>query len=242
MSGVATCALLYIWLFTLLFFLFRPFQSKGVKRKLILVCSIFYSLDSLFRVALQALGISHSLISCPQKIPLYVLFLVNQCLQVYLITNPMCTHSKQKLTLFYQLIVPGCFCFLTFFIVASLIYPAYNKQENKYGKLLIALFSPLIGVVLKVISRICVQRLRNLTYQGYSYVLSPQYCGSAIVFRVLQADLESLKSIAVLGILHGAAEVIEGSAMVVIDHICHLLWKRKNQLLGEVFVLLAVRV
>ena len=149
---------IYIWLFTLLFFLFRPFQLKGVKLKLILVCSIFYSFDSLYRVALQALGISHSHISYPQKIPLNVLFLANQCLQVYLITNHLCIRSKQKLTLFFQMIVPGCFCFLTFFIVASSIYPAYNKQENRDGRLLIALFSPLIGVVLKVISRICVQR------------------------------------------------------------------------------------
>ena len=163
------------------------------------MCSIFYSFDSLYRVALQALGISHSHISYPQKIPLNVLFLVNQCLQVYLITN----HSS--------------------------IYQAYNKHENGDGKLLIALFSPLIGVVLKVISRICVQRLWNVTYPGYSHVLlSPLYCGSAIVFRVLQADLDSLQSIAVLGILHGAAEVIERSTMVVIDHICHMLWKRKS--------------
>ena len=229
MSGVATCALLYIWFFALLFFLFRPFQLKGVKAKLILVCSIFYTLDSLYRVALQALGISHSHISYLQKIPLNALFLANQCLQVYLITNHLCTRSKQKLTLFFQMIVPGCFCLFTFFIVASLIYPAYNKQENKDGKLLIALFAPLIGVALKVISRICVQRLWNITHPGYSYVLlSPLYCGSAVVFRVLQADLESLKSIAVLGILHGTAEVLERSTMVVIDHICYMLWKRKS--------------
>jgi len=35
--------------------------------------------------------------------------------------------------------------------VGKMIYPAYNKQ-GKDGKLLIALFSPLIGVLLKVIS------------------------------------------------------------------------------------------
>ena len=46
------------------------------------------------------------------------------------------------------------------------------------------------------------------------------------MFRVLQANLDNLKSIAILGIIHGAAEVIERSTMVVIDHICHLLWKR----------------
>ena len=46
------------------------------------------------------------------------------------------------------------------------------------------------------------------------------------MFRVLQADLGSLQSIAVLGIIHGAAEVLERSTMVVIDHICHVICKR----------------
>ena len=31
-----------------------------------------------------------------------------------------------------------------------------------------------------------------------------------------------------LGIIHGAAEVIERSTMVLIDHICHMLWQRRS--------------
>ena len=229
MSDVISCAFLYVWFFVLVLFLFRPFQLMGVKRKLFLVCFLVYCLDALYRVALQALGISHSNISNSQKIPLNAFFLINACLQVCVITNHFCTRSRrQKLVFFFQMVVPGCFTFFTFFVVASLIYPAYNKQTPD-GKLLIALLSPLIGLALKVITRICVQRLYNITHPGYSYVLlSPLYCGSAIVFRVLQADLDSLKSIAILGIIHGAAEVIERSTMVVIDHICHLVWKRTS--------------
>jgi len=113
--------------------------------------------------------------------------------------------------------------------LAKIIYPAYNKQ-GKGGKLLIALFSPLIRVLLKVISRICVQRLCSKSFHpGYSYVLlTPLYCCSALVFRILQADLGSLQSIAVLGIIHGASEVIERSTMVVTDHICHVVCKRTS--------------
>ena len=48
------------------------------------------------------------------------------------------------------------------------------------------------------------------------------------MFRVLQADLDNIKKIAILGIIHGAAEVMERSTMVVIDHICHVLWKRTS--------------
>jgi len=113
--------------------------------------------------------------------------------------------------------------------VTEIIYPAYNKQ-GKDGKLLIALFSPLIGVLLKVLVRVCVQRLYSkCIHPGYSYVLlTPLYFCSAVLFRILQVDLGSLQSIAILGIIHGAAEVIERSTMVVIDHICHVICKRTS--------------
>ncbi len=114
--------------------------------------------------------------------------------------------------------------------VETVIYPLYNEQSKEGEmRLVIALFAPLIGVVLIVISRICVQRLWNITHPGYSYILlAPLYCASAFIFRVLQADLDSLQSIAIPGIIHGATEVIERSTMVVIDHICHVIWKRTS--------------
>ena len=127
MSDVISCAFLYIWFFVLTIFLFRPFQLEGVKKKLLLVCFVTYTLDAIYRAVLQATGISHSNISNVQKIPLNTMFLINQCLQIYLLTNHFCSRLRQKLTLFFQMIVPGCFCFFTFFIVVALIYPAYNQ-------------------------------------------------------------------------------------------------------------------
>jgi len=136
--------------------------------------------------------------------------------------------KKQQVTFFFKMLLPGFSHLLSAFIVAVFIYPAYNKQ-HKEVKLLIALFAPLIVVIVKTISRISVQRLRNITHPGYSYaLLTPLYFGSAVVFRVLQADLGSIQSIAILGIIHGATEVIERSTMVVIDRICHVIWKRKS--------------
>lgn len=123
--------------------------------------------------------------------------------------------------------MPGCFCFVFAIAIAAFIYPLFNEQ-NEDEKLLIAVFTPLTGVALKVISRIYVQRPWNITHPGYSYVLlSPLYLGTAVMLRVLQADLKSLQSMAILGIIHGAAEVIERSTMVVIDHVCHVILKRK---------------
>ena len=110
----------------------------------------------------------------------------------------------------------GLFTFLVGQTGQYFVYPYFVKSKNK---LLIALFFPLIGLVVKIISRICVQRLYNIAQPGYSYtLLVPLYYGSAIIFRALQADLDSLENIAIIGIIHGAAEVIERSTMVFIDH------------------------
>ena len=230
-SALILCAFLYIWYFTNLLFLFRSFQLMGVKRKLILISGVFYVLDAVYRALLQYLGVSESKLSASQKIPLNALFITSGCAQTYLITRHFSGYlwsRKQKLILFFQLVVPGSFCFLLSILITTFIYPLYNAQ-NKNGKLIIALFAPLVGVFLKVISRISVQRLYNITHPGYSFVLLvPLYCGAAVIFRILQADLGRLQTIALLGVIHGAAEVIERSTMVFIDHLCHQIVVRRS--------------
>ena len=100
--------------------------------------------------------------------------------------------------LFLKIILPSFFTFGLGILIATLIHPWYINENHK-RKFLIALFAPLIGVIFKVISRIFAQSLWNITHPGYSYVLlAPFHFGSAISFRILQADLESLKSIAIL--------------------------------------------
>ena len=229
LSQVIACVFLYMWFFIATLFLFRPYQLKGVKRKLIFVVFLMFCLDTLYRVLLQAYGISHSKISTLKRLPLNFLFLISICWQVYILTNHFRILSRgRRPNLFFKILLPSLVTFLLGILITSFIYPVYNKQNGR-GKLVIALFSPLSGVIFKAISRICVQRLWNITHPGYSYVLLVSwYFGSAIIFRVLQADLDSLQSIAILGIVHGFAEVIERSTMVFIDHIFHANKKKKS--------------
>ena len=231
-SDAITCLLLYASFFVLTLFLFRPYQLIGVKRKLILIACLAYFLDTTYRVVLQALGISHSKLSTLQKLPLFVLFFMGVCCEAYLLTNhfrPLRT-KREQMALFLQMTVPFGSIIVLADAVKCIIYPLYNKQSTESElRLVIALFAPLIGVLFKVISRIFVQRLENITHPGYSCVLfAPLYCGSAVMFRVLQADLDNLQSMAVLGLIHGATEVIERSTMVLIDHICHVICKRTS--------------
>ena len=228
-SDITCCSIVYNSFFLVLSFLFRPYQIKGIRKKLILASCCGFLLDALYRVFLQALGTSHSKLSTIQKLPLHFLIFVIISWQIHLVTNHFLSRqsTRQRITFFFQVAIVLVSLVILAIPVAEIIYPTFNKQTMN-GKLLIALFAPLIGVVLKVTSRICVQRLhRDFIHPGYLYVLlAPLFGSSAIMFRVLQADLGSLQYIAILGISHGIVEVIERSAMVFIDHICHSIWKR----------------
>ena len=216
-----------MWFFVGMLFLFRPYQLNGVKRKLILVAFVFFCVDTVYRIVFQVFGISNSQFSVIRKIPLNIIFLISVCCQVYLLANHF-RNLSSRTSLFIKLSTPYCFTFFIGIFAESFIYPMYNKQ-TEHGKLLIAIFSPLFGVIFKVILRLCTQRLKKIAHPGYSYILLvPLYFGSAIMFRVMQAELENIKLIAVLGIIHGAVEVLERSTVVFIDHICHVILKRRS--------------
>ena len=234
-SDAVSVVFYYIWIFVNLLFLFRPYQLKGLKRKLFLVCFVAYCLDISYRVSLQFLATPYYLAHTKLiQVPMYIVFLVSICSQLYVVGRNFSMGSRTNLlTRTCKMIVPICLPFVTGILICDYLYPFYIKQDV-VGKLAIALFSPLAGVVVKTISRVCVQRLWNITHPGYSYVLlTPAYFGYAIAFRVLQADLGGLVYIAVLGIIHGAAEVAERSVMVVIDHFCHMLWKKESSPWGS---------
>ena len=230
-ADMISCTFYYIS-FSLLnvILLFRSYQLKGVKRKLMLVCFVMYCLDSLYRGVLQAVGKPYFMLPALYNVPSCVFLMAAVCYPPYLIAKHFFIRSRTTVaTMICKMAMPTacaiitCACAIRYFI-----YTWYIKQDTE-GKLLIALFSPLVGLVVKAISRICVQRLWNITHPGYSYILlAPLYFAVAVMFRALQADLDSLESIALLGIIHGFAEVIERSTMVVIDHICHQICRRAS--------------
>ena len=130
-SDIIASAFMYIWFFLLVLFRFRPFQLTGIKRKLFLVCLITYSLDTVYRVALQLFGITHSYISYPLRIPLTAFFFSNQCLQIYILTKCLCPSSQKKMPLFFKMIVPSYFGFLAANLCINLIrYPAHMKKKK----------------------------------------------------------------------------------------------------------------
>ena len=216
------------WFFLNVLLFFRPFQISGLKLKMFLVSLPFFCLDAGYRVAIEAFGISYSNLTSTQRLPANVLFLSCVFLQAFLISRHLGDGPRKKIIkLFFLFTIPCVLTYVVAGLVAYFVYPAYNKQD-KSGKIIIALFAPLIVVALKGISRTCVQRLWKISHPGTSFVLLvPLYCGSAVFVRLLQVDLDSLKSVALIGVIHGIAEVIERCTIALIDHIYNQVWERR---------------
>ena len=187
-STVSSCFILHFSTLMSMLLLFRSYQLMGVKREVILVCCLGSCFHAIYIIALRALEISHSKRSSLQLIPNKVIIVISVCLQIYFLTNHFCIGQTKgsHVSFFLQMTAFP----ISLVILAAPMADIYNKQ-NKDGKLLIALFSPLTGVLLKVIPRVSVQWLCSKSvHPGYSYIcLVPLYCCTAVMFRVLQADL-----------------------------------------------------
>ena len=228
-SEVFSIWFIYLPSFLNFLFYFRPFQISGVRFKMFFLCLFCYVLDSAYRIAMQAFGISHSKLTPTQRIPAMVVYYTNVCIQFYILAIHFCPRARKKqFKLILLLIVVCVSTCLTAELLARFVYPAYVKQDIS-GKIIIAIFTPLVTVLFKGITRICVQRLwcRN-SHPGTSFVLLvPLYCGSAVMMRLLQVDLQSLESVTLIGVIHGIAEVIERSTMVFIDHLYNQVVERR---------------
>ena len=150
---------IHLWVFVNTLFYFKPHQIRGLKRQLILVSSVFYVLDAAYRIVLQALGISRFELTPLQTVPANVLFLFSFGVQSWVLARRFSRAvGARKLTTFLWMIGSSAFPFIVALLVSNFIYPAYDKQ-NKPGKIYIAVFTPLITIVLKGSSRLLMQRL-----------------------------------------------------------------------------------
>ena len=228
-SAAMTGVFSYNWFTLNTLFFFRSYQIKEVKQSLFLVSYCSYVLFVFYRLLLQENGIYYSVWTPLLRIPDKALFALDVCVQTWIIAKHFSTGNGAKKLKTFILLIVSCAVPITMgLVVANFIYPAYDKQEQT-GKILIATFTPLIFVILKVISRFSVQRLWRISHPGRAFAyLVPAYYGSAVMTRLLQVDLVNVKSITLIGIIHGLAEVIERSVVVFIDYLYHRISQRKT--------------
>ena len=217
---------IFVFFINTLFYL-KSHQIVGVKRKRFLVSFVFYVLDVAYRIALQALGIFRSELTLLPIVPTKVLIFFSLGVQCWILARRFFRAvGSRKLTTFLWIIGSRAFPLIVGILFSGFIYIAYDKQD-KTGKISIAVFTPLLTVFLKRSSRLFLQCLWRRSRPGKTVVfLAPLYYGSAVALRLLQVDLNSLKAVALIGAIHGVAEVIERSVIVLIDYIYHQIYER----------------
>lgn len=113
---------------------------------------------------------------------------------------------------------------ITFALVYALI-PLYGEATETY-RAIIAGALPLVTAIPKVIVRLAAQRI-DFLHPGDSHVLlNALYSASAIVFRVMQAELTSLRLFILLSVAHGAIDLLERLTIVVRDYAWYFIYKK----------------
>ena len=113
---------------------------------------------------------------------------------------------------------------ITFGLVYVLI-PLYGEASETY-RAVIAGAVPLATAIPKVIVRLAAQRI-DFLHPGDSHVLLiVLYSASAIVFRVMQAELNSLELYIILSFAHGAIDLLERLTIVIRDYVWYFIYKK----------------
>lgn len=199
-------------------------------------------LDSCYRLYLQVYGIY--MISW-RSFPLNGLFVSIVLMNSLLLGREVANNndalttrrSRIKKTLRVSAMLTAQFAFgipITFYLVYKLI-PMYANAKETY-RVIIAGGLPLVTAIPKVIVRLAAQRV-DFFHPGDAHVLlSVLYYASAIVFRVMQADLTSLPLFIVLSFAHGAIDLLERLTIVVRDYCWYFIYKKLKRDGRETFI------
>ncbi|XP_078380081.1 uncharacterized protein LOC144663023 [Oculina patagonica] len=113
---------------------------------------------------------------------------------------------------------------ITFSLVYVLI-PLYGEANETY-RAVIAGALPLVTAIPKVIVRLAAQRI-DFIHPGDAHVLlNVLYTASAVVYRVMQAELTSLPLFILLSFAHGAIDLLERLTIVVRDYLWYFIYKK----------------
>jgi len=228
-EGTIRAYFIQMWTFFVALLIFGwPVIKKLNLLTLNLLCAFF---DTCFRLYFYIYGNYHkSWKSYPLNGLFVFIVLMNSFLLGKEIANKTQTlrNLKVKKALKVAAMLTLQFAFgipLTLSFVYILI-PLYAKEDNEILRTIIAGGLPLITAIPKVIVRLAAQRI-DFVHPGDSHVLlSVLFTGSAIVFRILQADLVKFKLFVWLSFAHGAVDLLERLTIVVRDYFWYFVYRK----------------
>ena len=208
------------------FIMLCMFGSSVMKELNLLTLNLLAAFtDACYRLSLQVFGIYKR----PwMSYPLNALFVAMVLSNSFIIAKhiiPVQVYSKRKLFKVASLLAMQ---FLTgipaTFLLVYKIFPWYS-EKSEIEKVLIAGVCPLLLSIPKVIARSAGPKL-DLVHPGVLYLLvGTLYASSAVVFRVMQAELTSFSLFVALGVGHAVIDLVERLTVTMRDHIWEYMYK-----------------
>ena len=205
------------------------FESSLIKKlNLITLNLLGASFDTCFRLYCQMYGVYKK---SWVPYPLNCLFVLLLALNSLLIGKEIAKNSEESKRIKKTSKVMGMlvaqFAFgipITFALVYVLI-PLYRK-ETETNRAIIAGALPLVTAAPKVIVRLAAQRIDFLHPGDAHVLLNVLFSSSAIVFRVMQADLSEIRLFTLLSFAHGAIDLLERLTVVIRDYVWYFIYKK----------------
>ena len=226
-SAAAEAYVVQLWPFLLVLVMFGWALVKKLNLLTLNLLGAF--LDTYYRLSLHSYGIYDK----PwRSYPLNVLFLIIVLVNSIAVGRDLAKtsengRSKKIKTIQLMAVLSAQFAFgipIALVLVYKII-PLYHKQNETF-RAVIAGALPLMTAVPKVIVRLAAQRM-DFLHPGDSHVLvSVLYSASAIVFRVMQAELTSLRLFILLSLAHGCVDLLERLTIVLRDCLWYFLYKK----------------
>lgn len=212
-----------IWHFSIMLCMFGCLVMKELNLLTINLLAAFT--DSCYRLYLQMFGIyKRSWMTYPLNV-LSASMVIGNSLIIAKRIIPVHLYRKKTLCKVAALLdLQFLFGFPIAWSLAYKVFPWYTER-TELEKVFIAALSPLFVCIPKLIARTAIPKL-NLVHPGVLHLLvSTLYTASAVVFRVMQAELTSFRLFVALGVGHAVIDLLERITVMMRDHICEYVYK-----------------
>ena len=193
-------------------------------------------LDTCYRLYLQVYGIYNKpWRSFPLNGLFVLLFLMNGLIIGKDIAKDITERNqriKKAIKVSAMLVAQFAFGLPIAYGIVYVLIPLYGEVSETY-RAIIAGALPLVAAIPKVIVRLAAQRI-DFLHPGDSHILlNVLHSATAIVFRVMQAELTSLGLFILLSFAHGAIDLLERLTIVIRDYFWYFVYKKLKRDSGE---------
>ena len=144
----------------------------------------------------------------------------------YILAGNFTTQVRRKIIITFQLGLPFILGLITLYFTVYKLVPWFIRLTLSQ-QTIVASIMPLCGEIIKAASRISIQNISEINHPGTSYILAVGvYAGTTILYRTLQAEIDSLQYFILLSVVHALLGLAEKLSVVLRDHFYIWFYKR----------------